>query len=98
MHHLCSLVCVDGLTVLPSSDNKMLILLHGAAHFLSHLVFPKYFVNYCLMPSVSTSSETIIPRELWLITVTPPYLCAYAYHLSLTRLEVTIHSLEEWFP
>lgn len=74
----------------------------GLASWRSSCLFPIWFslsilsTAYCLMSSVSTS-ETIISRELWLITTTAPYMCAYAYHLFLMRLEVMIHSLEQWF-
>lgn len=91
------LACTDRWTAVHASDSTILILLQVLL-LPSPLVFPKHSVSaYCLMSSVSTSSETIISRELWLITITP-YVRACAYHRALITLEVIIHSLEQWFP
>lgn len=67
---------------------------------LLHLAFPGI---HCQQPTVWCHQSALHQRQLclqsfWLITVTPPYTCAYVYHLSLVRLEIMIHSLEEWFP
>lgn len=71
MYHLCSLACLDCWPVLHASDKEILTFLH--VQLSSLLLFPKYFVpkyfvNSLLMSSASTSSETIMSRELWLIT------------------------------
>lgn len=68
MYHLCSLACLDCWPILHASDKEILTLLHVQLTSLYNLLFPKYFVNSLLTSSVSTSSETVMSRELSLIT------------------------------